>query len=148
MRAANMRSLLLPLLFLAGCGQLGLEYAAENTADMAIEPATGWDFGVRLPEHEASVHNFTLRSAEDERGTYVEDVWLEGDTGSFVIAREPELPTVIEPGKHGVVVVRFRPEETGNFRTVLKAVDGNGGRYRVELIGEGCRNRDGNRRCD
>ncbi len=136
------------LLLLPGCGQMGLEYAAENTAELALEPLEGWDFGELLPEHEAGVHNFSLRSAEAERGTYVEDAWLDGDTGAFVIAREPELPAVIEAGKHASIVVRFRPEKSGSFRAQLKAVDGNGARYRVELLGQGCRNNDGNRRCD
>jgi hypothetical protein len=143
-----MRGAVLLLLLSVGCGRMGLEYAEENAADLAMEPATGWDFGELLPEHQAAVHNFSITPDDDERGTFVEDVWLDGDTGAFAIARAPDLPVVIESGRHETVVVRFRPEKGGAFRAELKAIDGNGARYRRTLVGTGCRNRDGDRRCD
>ena len=127
---------------------MGLEYAEENTADLAFEPEAGWDFGELLPEYEASVHNFSLQSVEEDRGAYVEDAWLEGDTGAFLVVRQPEVPAVIEPGRHVSMVVRFKPVESGSFEAQLKAVDGNGTRYRRQLNGQGCRNDDDNRRCD
>ena len=143
-----MRSGLCLLVLLGGCGRMGLEYAEENAAGLSMEPSTGWDFGELLPEYSAAVHNFSLRSDEEERGTYVEDAWLEGDTGAFTIAREPALPDIIDPGRHMTVVVRFSPEKSGSFHAQLKALDGTGRRYRRELYGRGCRNNDGNRRCD
>lgn len=138
----------LTVLLAAGCGSFGLELAAENSARLRVQPASATDFGSLVPGRQAAARSFVFSSDDEEYGVDVLDVWVEGDTGVFALAVPPEVPRILEPGEHMGVVVRFRPEDDGAFSGELVAETASGQRTRRHLTGEGCPNRDGNRRCD
>lgn len=91
---------------------------------------------------------FGMTSADEEDPGEVDDVWVEGDTGAFQIVGMPELPDLLRGNQHLHVKVRFAPQESGSFEGNFVMSTTGGQKVRRAMVGIGCKNRDGNMRCD
>ncbi len=138
----------LATMLLCGCGSFGLDPAAEYAGGLWVQPQGATDFGELLPDEQRAARQFKLSSEDEDYGVQVVDLWVEGDTGAFALAFPPELPRALEPGDRMGVTVKFTPADSGNFGGALVIETADGVRTRRALTGKGCRNRDGNRRCD
>lgn len=137
------------LFFVAGCGSFGLAPANDlPIGRVELSPAAATNFGELLPEEQAAMAVFGMMSADEEDPGEVDEVWLEGDTGAFQIVGMPELPELLHGKQRLHVKVRFAPQESGSYEGNFVMSTTGGQKVRRALVGTGCRNRDGNMRCD
>lgn len=140
--------LTLTCLLAAGCGSFGLDPAAAYSGELLAQPQGATEFGALLPDRQAAAERFVYSSADEGYGVDVLDVWLEGDTGAFALVVPSAMPRILESGEKMAVTVQFRPVEEGPFKAELVAETAAGDVTRRKLSGTGCKNRDGNQRCD
>lgn len=126
------------LVFLAGCGPVGLEPVPDAAVQLEVLPTSEVLFGMVSPAG-VPVREEILVRAVGEEAVALEAAWLEGDEDSFELVYDP-TPILVQPGTQVAVEVSFLPTGAGSFSARLNLDLGAGDAWVVQrrLVGSGC----------
>ena len=140
----------MPLLLVAGCGSFGLqsiELVAEE-GHIGATPTYELDFGKAVVGGDPKEDTITLKCNDDDDNVTITDVWLEGGNGAFDIGSRARFPRTLRPRQTYDVDLFFEPGARGSFSGTFLAVTEGGVTLERKLSGEGCRDNNGDDRCD
>jgi len=137
------------LIALTACGSLGLqriELGESTEGRITISPGRTVNFGRVVADAEPEDETLTLSANGGD--VRVVDIWIDGQSSAFSLLSDLPLPRTMEADTEMDVRVRFQPGASGNYRAEFLVETAGGTLVSRDLKGEGCSDRDNDRRCD